>query len=433
MSHFINRLTCSHLAVLLTAGVLHAVDLNLPPINYETAAPENAVTRLQRELAAGKTKLTVQDDTGYLKSLLAALKIPESSQTLVFSRTSFQRSRITPRTPRAIYFNDDVYVGFCLRGDVLEISTADAALGTVYYSLDQEPVERPRFARHTEACLICHGSSATRGIPGHLLRSVHPDRTGEPLLGSGTYRTDDSSPFAERWGGWYVTGTHGQLEHLGNKIYRGRRDPDEPRNNGDGHNVTDLSSRFTTGPYLTPHSDIVALIVLGHQVTVHNRIARATLETRSALHYRDELNKAFHEPPTKTYDSVKSRIASAGDDLVKALLFCEEAKLTDEVTGTTSFAKDFAARGPFDSQGRSLRHFDLKSRLFEHPCSYLIYSEAFDKMPTEVRDYVLRRLFDVLTGKNTDKAFAHLTVADRAAILEILRETKKGLPGYWLE
>ncbi len=423
------------LAIFATVPALpaRADDLNQPPIQYEKATPENPISRLQHDLATQKLKLTHQEEGGYLKSALAALRVPISSQVFVFSKTSLQRGRIAPKTPRAIYFNDDVYVGFCLRGDVVEVSVADPALGTVFYTLDQEPIERPRFARQTESCLICHGSSSTRGMPGHLMRSVYPDRTGEPILGSGTSRTDDTSPLDERWGGWYVTGRMGKMEHKGNRTYRNRRDYDDPENPAQTQNIPDLKPFFTTGAYLSPHSDVVALLVLGHQVTVHNRIARAALETRSAIYYQEELNEALKEPRTTKYDSVKSRIGSVGDDLVKGLLLSEGAVLTDRVEGTTSFAKDFAARGPFDKLGRSLRQFDLTTRLFKYPCSYLIYSESFDKMPAEARDYVLRRLYDVLKGTNSDKAFSHLTASDRKAILEILRDTKPSLPAYWRE
>lgn len=417
-------------ALLLAAVPAAAVDLNQPPINYETATPDNAVSRLQQRLAAGKAALAHEDERGYLRSVLKAFDIPESSQVLVFSKTSFQRSRIGPRTPRAIYFNDDVYIGFCLRGDVLEVSVADPQLGTSFYSLDQEPVGRPRFARHTEQCLICHASSANRGFPGHLVRSVHPDRAGEPMLGAGSGRTDDTSPFPERWGGWYVTGRHPGLEHLGNRTYRGRRDLDDDRPEPESQNVTDLRPFFTPGAYLSPHSDIVALMVLGHQGAVHNRIARATLDTRAALHYQAELIRALKEPAGTQYDSVKGRVASVGDDLVKALFFCGEAKLPGPVTGTTTFARDFAARGPADPKGRSLREFDLRTRLFKYPCSYLVYTESFDAMPGPVRDYVLRKMHAVLTG-DADPAFAHLSAADRTAILEILRATKPNLPAYW--
>lgn len=417
--------------ILLPTAVRAADDLNRPPIHYDTAPADNPVTRVQAQIAAGQKKLTFEEDRGYLKSFLAALNVPESSQVLVFSKTSLQRSRIGPKTPRAIYFNDDVYVGFCLRGDVLEVSVADASLGTVFYTLDQEPMERPRLRRETESCLICHGSSSNRGIPGHLVRSVHPDRGGDPIIGSGSYRTDDTSPFDERWGGWYVTGTHGKMSHMGNWVFRSRRDFDDPENPPDNANITDLRPLFTTGVYLTPHSDIVALSVLGHQATVHNRIARATLETRSALYYEKELNRALNEPMSKRWDSALSRIKSAGDELVKALLFCGEARFTDRIAGTSGFEQEFAARGPFDSRGRSLRQFDLTTRLMKYPCSFLIYSEAFDKMPAEAREYVLRRMYDVLTGADTDPAFAHLSPADRTAILEILRVTKPNLPAYW--
>jgi hypothetical protein len=424
------RLLVAAATAVLFAGPAAATDLYQPPISYESATPDNAVTRVQKEIAAGRVALSRDDDHGYLRSVLKAFDIPESSQLLVFSRTSLQRSRIGPRTPRALYFNDDVYVGFCQRGDVLEVSVADPLLGTSFYTLDQEPAERPRFTRQTEQCLICHASSAVRGVPGHLLRSVYPDRGGEPMLGSGSYRTDETSPFEQRWGGWYVTGRH-PFEHLGNRTFRGRYD--EERVEPASQNVTDLRPFFTTGAYPTAHSDVVALMVLGHQAAVHNRIARATLEARSALYYQTELNRALKERPGTQYDSVKGRIASAGDDLVKVLLFSGEAKLTGPVEGTTTFARDFAARGPFDAEKRTLREFDLKTRLFRYPCSYLVYSESFDRMPDPMRDYVLRKLHAVLTGANEEPAFSHLSAGDRAAVLAILRATKPNLPAYWRE
>ena len=166
----------SVLALVLFTPVTFAQvpDFEREPINYKSAPDDNPVAALREKFRAGRVKLPFDDDRGYLKAVLKELDVPVSSQVLVFSKTSLQRERITPKTPRAIYFNDDVYVGFCLRGDVLEVSAADPLLGTVFYTLDQEPAERPRFARQTENCLICHGSSTTRGVPGHLMRSVHP-------------------------------------------------------------------------------------------------------------------------------------------------------------------------------------------------------------------------------------------------------------------
>jgi len=414
----------------MLAAPATADDLEREPINYKTAPTDNVVAALQKRLDAGKAKLKFVDDHGYLPAVLKQLNVPESSQVLVFSKTSLQRDRITPNTPRAIYFNDDVYVGFCLRGDVLEVSAVDTNLGTAFYTLDQQPTQEPRFVRQTETCLTCHATSATGGAPGHIVRSVFTDRTGLPILSAGTHRTNHASPLSERWGGWYVTGTHGKQSHMGNWVVRNEKNP-EAEGNAAGQNVTELKSRFTVANYLTPHSDIVALMVLEHQTECHTLLARAMIATREARHYEVTLNKSLREPADKKWDSVTRRIEGAGDQLVKYLLFTGEAKLEGSVAGTSAFAKEFAARGPFDKNGRSLRQLDLSTRLFKYPCSYLVYSKAFASLPADVKGYTLRRMYEVLTGKDKTAAFAHLTGADRTAVLEILRDTLPDLPDYW--
>jgi hypothetical protein len=341
-----------------------------------------------------------------------------------------QRERIAPKTPRAIYFNDEVLVGFCLRGRVVEISAADDVIGTAYYTLDQKPEEKPTPLRQTESCLVCHSSSANQGFPGHLVRSLFVDRRGDPLLASGSFRTDHASPLAERWGGWYVTGTSGRQMHLGNMICQDSKRP-EAGDNRDGVNVVSLKDRFTSSFYLTPHSDIVALMVLEHQVGMLNRLARAGMETRMALHYESEMNKALGRPSGERSDSARSRIRSAGEAVVQYMLFRDEARLTDRIAGTSSFASDFAARGRRDSKGRSLRDFDLKTRLFRYPCSYLIDSRAYEALPGESKEYIYQRLWEILHGRGTGKDDLELAVEDRKAIVEILRETKRDLPDYW--
>jgi hypothetical protein len=417
------------LAFSATAG---AQEIEREPIRYSDSARKNPVEDLRERIALGKARLEYESDHGYLRAFLKALDIPESSQVLVFSKTSLQRGRISPKTPRAIYFNDDVMVGFCLRGRVLEISAADDLVGTAFYTIDQDEEEKPEPQPQTETCLICHSSSANRGMPGHLVRSLFVDARGEPLLSSGSFRTDHASPLAERWGGWYVTGTSGTQKHMGNMITRGSQRPEEV-DNADGVNVTDLKERLTISFYPTPHSDIVALMVLEHQTGMLNRLARANLEGRMAMHYEREMNKALGRPLDEPSDSARSRIRSVGDDVVQYLLFRDEIKLTDRVEGTSTFAADFAARGPKDSKGRSLRDLDLQSRLFRYPCSYLIYGRAFNSLPGEVKDYVYRRLWDLLNGRSTGKDDPQLASEDRDAILEILRETKPDLPDYWKE
>jgi hypothetical protein len=422
---------CLALAALVVSPAAAQIDeIERAPIHYKTATADNPVADLQKRLDAGKAKLPFTDAHGYLAAVLMELDIPQSSQVLVFSKTSLQRQRITPKTPRAIYFNDDVYVGFCLRGDMLEVSAVDTNIGTAFYTLDQEPADRVRFQRRAESCLACHATAATGNVPGLLVRSVFTDRAGQPVLSAGTFRTTHASPLAERWGGWYVTGTHGGQPHMGNWVVENTRDP-AAEGNATGQNVIRLADRFTVANYLTPHSDVVALMVLEHQVEGHNRIARAMIADRQSRYYETELNKSLGEPAGRKWDSATTRIKNAGDRLAEYLLFGEETKLTAAVAGTSDFAKEFAARGPFDKKGRTLREFDLKTRLFKYPCSYLVYSKTFAQLPADVKACTLLRLHEVLTGNDQSPAYAHLTAGDRAAILEILRDTLPDLPAYW--
>lgn len=415
------------LVLLVTWGFCSAAaiadDLENVPIRYSRAALDNPVSRLNDQLAKADPKWEHNRDFGYLPAVLKALDIPKSSQTLVFSKTSFQRDRITPKTPRALYFNDEVYLGFCLRGDVLEFSAADPNIGTAFFTLSQDPDERPRFIRQTDNCLACHASTMTRNSPGHVMRSVYPDSQGQPILSAGTYRTDPSSPFEERFGGWYVSGTHGTKQHLGNMVFAAKADPSNA-DRGAGQNVADLSSRFTAAMYPTPHSDLVALMVLGHQLDVHNRMAYATIEAKRALYYQEETRKALGEPVGTRYDSVNRRLDSAANDLLDSLLFVNEHKLTEPVAGTSDFQKEFEARGPADRRGRSLRQFDLKTRLFRYPCSYLILSRTFDQLPAEIRTRVVAKLNSILDGANTEAKYSHLDESMRNAIREILVEVK---------
>ena len=198
-----------------------------------------------------------------------------------------------------------------------------------------------------------------------------------------------------------------------------------------GANVTCLDEIVDTKPYLSPHSDIVALMVLQHQSKMHNLITRANYETRSSLHYDTVMNKALDRPADYRSESSQRRIDSAAEKLVEYLLFAEEYALTDPIAGTSGFAEEFAALGPFDSQGRSLRQFDLKTRMMKYPCSYLIYSESFDGLPSEVKSVIYQKLHDVLSGKDNSEMYQHLSAQDRSAIKAILKETKPDLPSDW--
>ncbi len=393
--------------------------------------PTNAVLRLQARIDAGTVAFQHTERQGHLKSLLAELGVSDTSQVLVFSKTSFQSEKITPKTPRAVYFTDDVYVGYVPGGEVVELSVPDPELGTAFYTFDQKADGPQAFARHTDSCLRCHNSSRTQNQPGHILRSVFPDRSGMPVFSAGSANVDPSTPLGDRWGGWYVTGTHGKVKHRGNWALAGKNPDAEDRT--PNQNLTDLKDRFPVAEYLTPHSDIVALLVLEHQTDLHNRLSRATLIATEALRHQELLNKELKEKPDHRWASTTRRIELAAEEVVRGLLFSGEAKLEDAVKGTSGFAEQFAKRGPDDGRGRSLRQFDLTTRLFKYPCSYLVYSRAFDDLPAEVRAVVWKRMDEILTGRDQSAAFAHLSAADRTAVREILVATKKGLPAGWGE
>ncbi|HYG76603.1 MAG TPA: hypothetical protein VEK08_16480 [Planctomycetota bacterium] len=421
----------SFLIVLCCVGLCPAGEFyNEPPINYSTAPTDDPISRLQRRLDNGSTELAWNEGLGYLKALLHELKIPASSQTLVFSKTSAQRHKIWPSAPRALYFNDDVYIGYVKDSEVLEISSVDPRLGAIFYILLPNPGKKPRFERQTHSCLQCHDSTGlTLGVPGHMVRSVYPDSDGMPMLNLGTFRTNFQSPLKERWGGWYVTGQHGKERHLGNLVFPG--EPDLKVLMEVGANRNDLSEFFDASSYLTNSSDIAALMVLEYQAYTHNLITRASYETRIAYLQNKEINKALERPADYVSESTQIRLKAVCDPVLNALLFKDEARFSDSIKGNTTFAADFASRGPRDSKGRSLRELDLEHRMFKYPCSYLIYSESFDALPTEARDYILQRLWQVLNGQDTSKAFDYITPAERDAIREILIETKPSLPDYW--
>jgi hypothetical protein len=361
--------------------------------------------------------------------VLKALGVAPESQVLVFSKTSFQAPRISPRMPRAIYFNDRVSIGWVRGGDVLEVAAVDPKQGIIFYTLDQEQSAKPRFERR-DTCLQCHQSGATLGVPGLMVRSVFPEPSGMPMFQAGSFVTDHRSPFKERWGGWYVTGTHGSQAHMGNAVVRDRDKPDQLETSGT-QNVTDLSKHFDTEAYLTPHSDVVALMALEHQSHMTNLIIRVGFETRLALHDNAVMNKALERPEGEMSESTNRRIDNAVDQLLEYMLFTEETRLTEPVRGVSRFREVFAHGATRDRQGRSFRDLNLETRLLQYPCSYLIYSEAFDELPGVTRDRVYRRLWEILTGRYTNAKFAKISVEDRKAIIEILLDTKKGLPDYY--
>jgi hypothetical protein len=400
-------------AVAAASGQLQHPTLlrNHPAVKYESTEANDPVAVLNRRLQRGEVTLEkTADPSGYLRSVLKALNVPVESQVLVFSKTSFQAPRINPTNPRAIYFNDTVSVGWVRTGDVLEFIGQDPELGSIFYTMSQSPSGIPTFERN-DACVSCHASEATHFVPGPFVGSVFPGVDGTTMYGP-AYTTDHRSPFATRWGGWYVTGTHTSDRHMGNAIATDPSDLAAMVTPQTVH-VTSVAGRFDPAGYPTLHSDLVALLTLEHQAKMMNLITRVGWEARIGS---KEAGRTIDE---------------AAEEFVDYMLFVDEAPLPGPITGTSGFKTRFESLGPLDSEGRSLRTFNLQTRLLEYPLSYLIYSEPFDAMPEAARSAIYDRLWQVLSGADTDARYERLTPAIRGAILDILRETKPGLPEYF--
>jgi len=387
-------------------------DFDHGAVAYTSTPAADPIAKLQARIDSGDLNLKFDADKGgYLPSLLDELKIPRTSQTLVFSKTSLQLFLIAPETPRAIYYNDDVYIGSVQSSPILEFASMDPRLGAVFYTLEQKEGKKPHFQREFLACLLCHDTGVTNEVPGLMALSVLADKDGNAIPAAGTAPMSDRTPFKERFGGWYVTGTHGAQQHWGNLVVPVNRETiGDARayirrlNLQPGANITSLETRFDTSRYLTPHSDLASLLVLTHQTRIHNLITRA----------RYDIQNAPGNP---------ERVRSAVEPLVRGMLFVWEAGFESPVAGNTTFAADFAKQGPHDRRGRSLRELDLKTRLMKYPLSYLIYSEQFNALQPEARQQFYKRVREILSGDDSGRDFSHLSQADRTAILEILTDT----------
>ncbi len=393
-------------------GATHLVDLDHGGIRYGQEKSHGRVARLVEAVESGTRRLEWDGRFGWMPSLLQALEVSTNSQMLVFSKTSLQREHIHPHNPRAIYFNEDTYVGYIPGAPVMELSEVDGRLGGVFYTLDHKRTDRPLFKR-VDNCIECHASARTMGVPGHLVRSFETDANGIVDLSTGTDSVDDRTPLSERWGGWYVTGTHGSMTHRGNRIgedfARARKDPTI------GGNRMRLDDLFPGERYPAPGSDIAALMVFEHQAHLHNFIAR--LQYMSTQHLAAYGHVDYLNSPLETF--------------VKALLFSGEAPLTSRVVSDPAFVKSFESAGRRDPDGRSLRTLDLGTRLFRVRCSFLIHSDAFAALPGPMKSRIYRRLGEVLSAATPPEGYTYLDDTERRTIREILAATLTDLPAGW--
>ena len=377
-----------------------------PAIEYSKGAVTDRVADLNRQIRDRSIRLKFDGPGGYLRSALEGLKVPVESQVALFSQNSSQGDLISMKNPRALFFNDAVSVGFVRGGTVLEVAAHDPRQGTIFYTLDQKAADVPQFKRN-DGCLACHLSWTTLGVPGLFVFSMLTLPEDKNAYASG-FASDHRTSFESRWGGWYVTGSLGSIRHMGNKPVSTASTPDAAT--PEAHELKSLDGRFDTTGYPSPYSDVAALMVLEHQTHMTNLITRLGWEARLA---------GIQRSP---------RVEEAAADLVDYALFVYEEPLPGRIRGSSGFAEKFSALGPADRKGRSLRQLDLDRRLMRYPCSYMIYSDAFNALPAGVKNLVYHRMWQVLSGQDKNTRYARLLLADRQAIVDILLETKKDLP-----
>jgi len=402
-----------------------------PPISYSSALPHDAISALEAKLASGEIRLPADERTA-VRTLLAALGVPEASQMLVFSKTSFQKDRIDPGHPRALYFSDEVYVGWC-PGGLVEVAAIDPVLGPVFYSFDPQSASQGKRFRRDEDCLRCHGGTFIRDIPGLLARSVLTDTTGQPLLAFGSELVDATTPIEKRWGGWFVTAVRSGPRHRGNLMLSTEHEP-SPRELAVHANLGSLGKLVDTRPYLEPSSDVAALLVFEHQLSVQNALTRANQECLRMMAYQKNLQKELKETVTEepTYDSVRHVFSSATQQVLDALLYKDEVVLPEGgIEGAGGFAKVFVSNGKTDTTLPSLKELELRHRLFKYRCSYLIQAPNFQTLQPTLRRQVLQRLWRVLTDPSSDSRYGYLEAAERDTIRQVVSATVHSLPAAW--
>lgn len=392
-------------------------------VNYASAdGLADPISQLQKDLNSGKVKLEYEPEHGYLISLLKVLNVPVSSQTLVFSKTSSQATNTSPESPRALYYNDTIYVGWAKNDPLLDIIAMDPIKGPEFFTLAQKPAVKPEFDRNIDTCLTCHMTPKTMNIPGLIVKSVLASSDGHAISQANTFIAGHNNPLAQRWGGWYVTGKHGTDTHMGNAFLAGL-DPTKVDLKATS-NLTDLTGKIDTSKFLAPTSDTVALMVLDHSVRIVNFITSA----QYASIYADHEAKAG----PAGLAAGQREMTLAASRLVQYMLMRNEAVLHGPIEGDPGFQKVFTSDGPRDSKGRSLREFDLNTRLFKYPCSFEVYSAQFDALPGTMRDMIWEMVDQTLAGKNLWPQYPAMAEADRANVREILLDTK---PDYkaWVQ
>lgn len=388
-------------------------DIDGPPHHYRTRTPQDRFTQAMQSLEKDP-RLDRSGETAFLVSFLKILGVPVSSQMLVFSTTSLQLRLISPANPRAIYFSDDIYVGY-IPGGRIEIVGLDPELGAVFYIFDIPRDQSPIRYERSERCMNCHVNEDTGNVPGLVIKSVVPGPGGGSLDSFRHLQSGHGIPFAERFGGWYVTGRHGITNHWGNVI---------------GHYVNGEITRemnppgvnFSWAKYPVATSDILPHLLHEHQAGFVNRAVEAGYRARTALFVSDGKLTAAQAAEM----DAQARI------LTRYLLFADEVPLpTGGVEPDAAYRADFLSDRRVTKDDLSLKDLDLNTRLFKFRCSYMIYSTTFQGLPTELKTRVYQQLRKALASTSANAEFSYLPVSERQAIRGILKATLPDLPKDW--
>lgn len=389
--------------------------------------PTDRISALSRQIEGGAVRLAFDPDNGYLRSLLTALRVPVESQVVVFSQTSMQFDLISPRNPRAVFFGDEVALGWVRGAETIELAALDPGQGVNFYTLEQRESARPQLRRESSRCVTCHLSPDTLGVAGLLTFSTFSIPQDKYSYAAGA-ATDHRTPVEDRWGGWYVTGRTGSMRHLANaEVPQSLRS--QTGKQAQPRQLDSLQGLFDLRGFPTHHSDVVALMVLEHQTRMTNLLARLASDARAALRPEPAQAPLPRKGPGR---SDPNTLRETVNDFVDYLLFVDEAPL-GRIRGSTTFAEKFSAGGRLDRKGRSLRQLALDERLMRYPCSYMINTEAFDHLPRTAMDLVYERMWAILSGRERGAPYTRLSLDDRRTIVEILKETKEGLPPYFAQ
>ncbi len=383
---------------------------DLEPIRYSDTMATDRLAGLVKKLEERKAEGQPGQGLKALEFILEYLNVPKESQVLVFSKTSLQISRITPQNPRSLFFSENAYVGY-VPGGAVEVIAHDAVLGPVFYLVEPDKDGAMRIERDTNRCLSCHATARTENVPGMLIRSVYAEEEGHPILQLGTHDVAHETPLADRWGGWFVTGKT-SLPHLGNRVFK--EDSDLTPSSIP---IKSVAGMVDVKNYLRPTSDVVSLLVLEHQVKMHNLLNAAAMNYRRSVYFMKILN-----PDADPAQGSAGDVADSGaKDIVNYLFFKDETDLGDGVEGDPGFQKAFMKRFPKSKDGESLAEFRLYGRIFKNRCSYMVYSEAFKGMPDALKKKVITRMKRVIAGE--EEGFEYLKASERKRIDMILGET----------